>query len=176
MKTLVIHPVDFTTDFLSSIYEDKNWTILRKSIYEKSELVDKLNSHDRIIMLGHGLPQGLLSITNHNAMTYQMVIDSKLVYILRKKECIGIWCNADQFFRKYSLHGFYTGMIISEMDEAYSYSINYNNGDIEESNKLFAKSIKSYIDSENVLEEVKSEYVSETNNIIKFNMNNLYKS
>jgi hypothetical protein len=176
VKTLVIHPIDATTDFLSVIYEGKDWTILRRSIYKKLELVEALNSHDRIIMLGHGLPQGLLSITNRDSMSYQMVIDSKLVYILREKECICIWCNADQFVRKYALRGFHTGMIISEDEEANLFSITYNNSDIKESNELFAKTIKSYIDSENVLEEVKSEYVSETNNIIKFNMNNLYKS
>jgi len=29
MKTLIIHPEDTSTDFLSTIYEGKDWTIIR---------------------------------------------------------------------------------------------------------------------------------------------------
>ena len=32
MKTLVIHAEDATTDFLSTIYDGKDWTIITKNI------------------------------------------------------------------------------------------------------------------------------------------------
>ena len=61
MKTLVIHPEDKSTDFLSPIYAPiTNKTVIKGGIY-KSELQGLIESHDRIIMLGHGAPYGLLN-------------------------------------------------------------------------------------------------------------------
>ena len=39
--------------------------------------------------MGHGCDRGLF---NSN---FDVVIDSNLVYLLRDKDCIAIWCNAD---------------------------------------------------------------------------------
>ena len=110
MKTLVIHPKDTTTDFLSLIYEDKDWTVITDNI-SKSALKRQIKAHDRIVMLGHGMETGLIGFN-------RLVIDSNLVYLLREKHCVCIWCNADKFVLKYGLKGFYTGMIISEVQEA----------------------------------------------------------
>jgi hypothetical protein len=168
MKTLVIHPTDASTDFLKPIYEGRGWTVMNK-IVSNSELVKAFKSHDRIVMMGHGYEQGLFEPKRG------VIISSKHVYLLRQKECVGIWCNADVFFRKYELKGFYTGMIISEMDEAYVYGVQYNSGEIEQSNTLFAQTIAKYIDDTNIVERAYDEYASDTNNIIKFNRENLYK-
>lgn len=35
MKTLAIHPKDITTDFLSEIYSDKDWTVITENISKK---------------------------------------------------------------------------------------------------------------------------------------------
>src|ERR1035437_860766 len=110
MKTLVIHPPDASTDFLKVIYEGKDWALINTNPSTKF-LKEQINLHDRIIMLGHGTEEGLLGFGRY-------VIDSTLVYLLREKECVAVWCNADQFVGKYGLKGFYTGMIISEIDEA----------------------------------------------------------
>ena len=53
MKTLLIHAEDATTDFLSTIYEDKEWTIIKKNI-GKSKLKALIKDHDIIMMMGHG--------------------------------------------------------------------------------------------------------------------------
>lgn len=168
MKTLVIHPKDPTTDFLCDIYSDKNWTIINKHI-SKSDLRKQINSHDRIVMLGHGSEHGLFDLYNK-----RFVIDSKWVDMLRKKECVCIWCNANIFFEKYKLTGFYTGMIVSEIMEAYLYSLPTDIDLIEESNKLFATSIKESIDTNNILENAKNRYDTDKNLIIDFNKDNLY--
>ena len=42
-----------------------------------------------------------------------------MVEELSSKECIFIWCNADQFVTKHNLKGLYSGMFISEVSEAY---------------------------------------------------------
>ena len=62
MKTLIIHPEDPTTEFLSQIYARlTNKTVITGDI-SKSEVPKLIESHDRVLMLGHGSPYGLLSI------------------------------------------------------------------------------------------------------------------
>jgi len=168
-STLVIHPKDKSTDFLSEIYIDKSWTIINTSISKKS-LKNYIKSHDRIVMLGHGTECGLIGFGN-------FIIDSRIVYLLREKECICIWCNADVFFKKYKLTGFYTGMIVSEVDEAVMYNLPTNSYMISESNLKFSLAIKESIDSDNILDNVRQMYRSDgVNNIIEFNRTNIYAS
>lgn len=165
MKTLVIHPKDITTDFLSEIYSDKNWTIINTNP-SKKYLKAQIKTHDRIVMLGHGTPYGLIGFN-------RLIIDSSWVYLLRGKECICIWCNADFFVTKYKLKGFYTGMIISEHEEALAYMIQTNTTDLLYSNLLFAEAIKKSIDSENIIANTKDIYKG-NNAVIIFNRENLY--
>lgn len=165
MKTLVIHPKDPTTDFLSEIYSDKDWSVITQNISKKS-LKENIKSHDRIVMLGHGTEKGLLGF-NH------FIIDSNLIYLLKEKICVSIWCNADVFVKKYQLKGFYTGMIISDYDEAYTFGVNANYEALQESNKDFAFAIKESIDSDNMLDKATSLYEGNSQ-LILFNRNNLY--
>ncbi len=88
MKTLVIHPQDTTTDFLKPIYKDRDWKVIDYNP-GKRELTEQIKLHDRIIMLGHGDNCGLYGFD-------RMIINSKLVYLLREKICVCIWCHADQ--------------------------------------------------------------------------------
>ena len=167
MKTLVIHPKDSTTDFLSHIYIVKEWTLITKNVSKKI-LKDSIKEHDRIIMLGHGTEKGLIGFDH-------FIIDSSYVYLLKDKVCICIWCNADKFVEKYKLKGFYTGMIISEYDEACLYSIPASYELLEESNKSFASSIKIAIDSGSILKVALENYDGNLP-LIKFNKNNLYEN
>lgn len=168
MKTLVIHPSDPSTDFLSTIYEGKDWTIINSSIGKR--LIRKaIGEHDRIIMMGHGCEKGLFD------GDYSGIITSDYVYLLRQKECIAIWCNADVFFLKYGLKGLYTGMIISEYQEANMFSINASYQEIDESNTLFARSIKESIDTDEILENIQKKYVTENiSDVMKFNQERIY--
>jgi hypothetical protein len=50
MKTLVIHPQDYSTDFLCKIYKDTDWTVINSTVSKKF-LKDSIKSHDRIIMI-----------------------------------------------------------------------------------------------------------------------------
>lgn len=142
MKTLVIHPIDSSTDFLSEIYGSLYFTQVRHVI-SKSKLKTLIKEHDRIIMLGHGDERGLFDLANK-----RFAIDSSLVYLLREKECICIWCNADKFVTKYKLNScFYTGMFISEIDEALYEGCSYGNlndtiNEIHRSNKDFSDAVR----------------------------------
>jgi len=165
MKTLVIHPKDSTTDFLCEIYKDKDWTVINTNT-SKKVLKEQIKEHDRIVMLGHGTEKGLLGFN-------KFVIDSTWVYLLRDKNCVCIWCNADEFVMKYGLKGFYTGMIISEYEEAIICCVPTNSQWIAESNTDFALAIKNSINDENMLEKAKILYEGNSS-VVEFNRNNLY--
>lgn len=167
MKTLVLHPKDLSTDFLSKIYIDKDWNIITNINISKKDLIINIKNNDRIIMLGHGTSEGLLA-------GERLIIDSNLVYLLRNKECICIWCYAKNFFDKYKLKGFATGMIISEVLEAdFCGIINAGIDSVNESNNLFSETIKKNIDEPEFVKKLKEEYKSEINPIIKFNQENI---
>jgi phosphomannomutase len=165
LKTLVIHPKDSTTDFLTEIYSDKNWTVINTNTSKKI-LKEQIKAHDRIVMLGHGTKYGLMGYK-------KLVIDSSWVYLLREKECVCIWCNADLFVKQYGLKGFYTGMIISEYEEALDYTIQTNSADLLQSNLLFAEAVKKSVDTEDIVASVKEIYKGD-NAVIMFNQDNLY--
>lgn len=170
MKTLLIHAEDPTTGFLSTIYDGKDWTIVNKHI-GRIKMTKLIKEHDVIIMMGHGTENGLADIK------FNALIDGKLVYLLRDKINIGIWCNADQFFKKYNLAGLATGMIISDSMEARLYSVEANHSDIEESNIKFAQSIKESIILEDLIktkQKIEESYLTDKNAVIEFNQKNIH--
>jgi len=176
MKTLVIHPKDNSTDFLSAIYEGMDCDIISECV-SKRALKETIKNHDRIIMLGHGTQYGLIGYRNPQTRLFRspyLIIDSNFVYLLREKECVCIWCNADIFVEKYNLKGFYTGMIISEVEEALDYCVTATKEEIEFSNKLLAESVKKAINSHFIVGIIKESYKSDTNQVIHFNQENLY--
>lgn len=134
MKTLIIHPRDASTDFLKPIYsniEDK--TVLTEGTRKK--VIQEIERHDRIMMMGHGSPSGLFSIGRFDSL---YAIDSSLVKLLGEKECVLIWCNADKFVEYHGLKGFYSGMFISEVSEAAYCGFLTDQATVNESNNFFA--------------------------------------
>jgi hypothetical protein len=134
MKTLIIHPDDRSTDFLKPIYEHVTDATVVTGGLTKSEVNQLIEQHDRIYMMGHGSPGGLFSIGKflpdnkrnleiadivYSGWSHGNIIDHTTVELLRNKECIYIWCNADQFVTKHNLKGLYSGMFISEVGEAH---------------------------------------------------------
>ena len=168
MKTLVIHPDDPSTDFLKEIYLGKSWTVINEHqiTRSRSRISDLIKEHDRIIMMGHGHAHGL----------FMSCINSDMVYLLREKQCICIWCNADQFVLRYGLKGFYTGMFISEVGEANYYGIQVSQGTIDRSNRDFAFEMRLCLDHDDpkdICEEIKSVYVG-MHDVYRFNNDRLY--
>jgi len=174
MKTLVIHPFDLSTLFLCSIYLNMDdCTVIRSNVSNK-ELIRLIDLNDRIIMLGHGTELGLIGF---NKTKY--VINSKHINLLKTKECICVWCNADIFVRENNLScSLHTGMIVSDLDEAITYSL--VDGNVYEasknavlSNLLLAKSIKEALIN-NDLSSITDTYKSDDNQIVLFNMKNIF--
>jgi len=113
MKTLVIHPYDPTTDKLELVYKNHpEFTVCRDNGISKKDLYKLIEEHDRIIMMGHGLPQGLI-----NSDRNDFLVDSSFYDLLETKDTCSIWCYSYDFFKERNLKGFHTGMIISEVAE-----------------------------------------------------------
>ena len=166
--TLIIHPDDPTTDFLSAIYEGKGWDVINDPFVGPDIVEELIDTHDKIVCLGHGSPAGLFG-------GYGFLIHDDLVPLLKNKEMVSIWCYASEFMDKHGLQGVYSGMFISETGEAYMNGItNADQKMVDASNNLFSSVLGKYIDSENVLELVKKEYVKDDDPIVSFNRARLY--
>lgn len=181
MSTLIIHPEDPSTSFLDIVYSgipDKTLVTGGVSVTELAEMID---NHDRIMMMGHGSPWGLFSVGKFkNSGGY--IIDNSLVWLLsQKKNNVYIWCNADQFVKRHQLGGFYSGMFISEVGEAYYCGLPGTTQDIvDESNFGFCHILSEYINEDKnvIYDNVKMEYglIAKDNPVALYNHKRLYKS
>lgn len=166
MKTLVIHPDDRSTDFLKVIYEGKGYDVVTDRGIGIRLLIEMVHNHDRIMMMGHGSPYGLLGMSN-------IFMNPVFIDEIRQKDCVCIWCNADMYVEREGIKGFYTGMFISEVGEAGYFRIDTTQEKIDYSNNLFVEKLREVIDSPNVLTEIKSSYIGDCP-VINYNNERLY--
>jgi hypothetical protein len=165
MTTLVIHPDDRSTDFLKDIYKNIPHTLVNKDYSDVEEL---MREHDRIMMMGHGSPNGLFDLQGGFAIS-----NKHILILAKKKENFYIWCHANLFVETYELPGFYTGMFISEVEEARIFNIDTTQEEVDLSNKLFAENLGKIIDEGPVmLTKILSVY-SGTNPVIQYNSKRL---
>lgn len=137
MKTLIIHPDDRSTDFLRSIYLClHNKTVITKNI-TREKLHKLIQSHDQIMMMGHGSPGGLFNKARVGDGLYTIGMEE--VPYLRGKKLVAVWCNADQFIEHHHLNALYTGMFVSEVSEALMFDIIVDQKTVNESNDAFAR-------------------------------------
>lgn len=177
-KTLIIHPADTSTDFLKPIYDKIQYKTVITGGVTPDVIMKEIENHDRIFMMGHGCPSGLFSMGRF-PKAYGMVIDSETVELLKQKECVFIWCNADQFVKTHDLKGFYSGMFISEVEEAdYCGFPETTQKEVTESNNSFAKILGEHSNKsiENMFEETKKKYkvLAESSNVARYNYERLY--
>ena len=193
MKTLIIHPEDSSTTFLDIVYESiPNKTVITGGV-SKAQVQQLIREHDRVMMMGHGSPGGLFVVGKFtNCGAY--IIDQQMVPLLKEKtDNVFIWCNADKFVDVFKLKGFYSGMFISEVGEAYYCSKDFpinsdeyiklrtvTQEEVDESNIGFCKIIGNYINQNTniIYENVMNEYslIAESNPVALYNFNRLYKS
>ena len=143
----IVHANDPTTRVLSLLYDTKEYNYMR--IDERSTNVEVQNiirGDDLIIMLGHGNQYGLFSRPDKNGKYERFLITDRHVQFLRYKTCIGIWCHANLFAERYGLHGLFSGMIISEQQEALDYHIDATTEEINVEMELFTRRLKACLD------------------------------
>lgn len=181
MKTLIIHPADDSTTFLDIVYapiQDK--TVITGGI-TKTEVMKLIQEHDRVMMMGHGSPGGLFSCGQFGTSGGYIIDQSAVPYLKSKNNSVFIWCNADKFVDTYKLEGFYSGMFISEVGEAYYCGLPGTEQDqVDESNYGFVNILSKYIneDKNSIHEKVTKEYglIAEENAVALYNNNRLYKA
>ncbi len=173
----IIHANAPTTRFLSLIYDHRE--DIKTHITEKNtnmDVIRAMRGDDTIMMLGHGSEAGLCSIIKEDGSFERLLVNSSHVQFLRDKTCIGIWCHADQFATYYKLHGLFSGMIISEQQEAINEHVTTSKEEIDREMLKFTSRLRDCILKYGLrdtpmrmkeLDDVKSE-------LTKFNYNNLY--
>jgi hypothetical protein len=173
----VIHATDPTTQVLSLLYQQRE--DVRMLITERntsSEVQRAIRSDEVVMMLGHGNEYGLFSKPEKNGEYRRFLITDRHVQFLRDKLCIGIWCYANKFAEKYRLHGLFSGMIISELQEAIDLGVPATKEEIDREMKKFTLRLKDCIETYGLkqtpprmkeLDDVQSA-------LTKFNYSNLY--
>ncbi len=173
----VIHANDPTTKVLSQLYEQrKDITAHITEMSTNGTVQRAIRTDDVIMMLGHGNEYGLFSKPEKNGDYKRFLITDKHVQFLRKKTCIGIWCYANKFAEKYKLHGLFSGMIISELQEAIDMEVPATKDEIDREMEKFTIRLKDCMDTYG-LEQIplrmkESDDVQSA--LTKFNYSNLY--
>ena len=173
----VIHATDPTTQVLSLLYqqrEDVKLCITERNT--SSDVQRAIRADDVIMMLGHGNEYGLFSKPDKNGDYRRFLIADRHVQFLRDKTCIGIWCYANKFAEKYKLHGLFSGMIISELQEAIDLGVPTTKDEIDTEMEKFTFRLKDCIETYGV--EQTPMQMKELNDVqsalTKFNYGNLY--
>ena len=150
--TLIIHTEDSSTDFLCDVYAsipESSRTVVRGGV-SKSDLYDLIRSHDRVMMMGHGMGDGLLSLGLFEDAGL-FIIDASAVELLREKtDSVFIWCYANEFVMRHGLHGFFTGMFISEVAEAVYHCglAPPSQAEVDLSNRVFSEGLSEFIEQD----------------------------
>lgn len=182
MQNLIIHPQDASTDFLKPIYSKvKRKTVVSQGANPKD--VDELiKKSDRIMMMGHGSLWGLFSLCLFQPYGKRrgVVIRPEESAVLKNKpQNIYIWCHANKFVEDNDLHGFYSGMFISEVMEAVFCGLQgVTQTTVTKSNDAFSEIVSKYIDlpKNELYEKVIKEYgeLAKTNPVAAYNVQRLY--
>lgn len=149
---LVIHPEDVTTRMLKGLYEGKDCALITSPLsrHDMRRLLRETPSHERIMLLGHGSADGLLYRADSSADGFDsLIISHAHAYPLRKHgaNLVGIWCNAADFARRERLQGLFSGMIISELEEAQRYNVRTTQEELDRENVKLAARLRCLLDA-----------------------------
>ena len=183
---LVIHPNDPSTKFLETLYDHHTpFNSIMVDETASNEKIKQLLTADAlkdrtVMMLGHGCPGGMFAPQKENGKLnqfYREIINPSLVQFLRERTCIGIWCYANLFAEKYGLHGLFSGMVISELEEAHFCGINgFTRDEIKQHNAEYSTALAYCLETaelENVPSTMK-DFIPSPDKIEEFNYNSLY--
>lgn len=179
---LIIHPEDSTTRMLTELYRGKEFQLLNaqaSSVEIRRQLYHSA-PRQRILLLGHGCPQGLYSRQHEDSDSFdRLIVNHHHAYALRRHgaNLIGIWCHAHQFARRERLHGLFSGMIISELSEAEEHGIPTTPEELAQENiRLFAR-LRALLDSEMPLCDIPRAIAGQNSThtpLTDFNYNNFF--
>ncbi len=127
---IVVHPSDPSTRMLSEIYKGIEGVTLFDSWKQRKEILKAIAAAPKdepILLLGHGCPSGLYD------MRYGLIIGDADAELLKDRpNLVGIWCYASSYAAKHGLKGFFSGMFISEPQEALFCGVDASDEEIDE--------------------------------------------
>lgn len=174
---LVIHPQDRSTEFLRTLYKDiEGVTILRgeQSRKELSSILYHRPPGELFLLLGHGSGDGLFRKEGND---YRCYVGRSMAYCLKRHPLVGIWCHANRFAEGAHLHGFFSGMIISEMKEAQEYGVRTTEEELERENTRLAESLRQLLYVHNSFEEMREQITAmqgSVTELTQFNYHSFY--
>lgn len=179
---LVIHPKDKTTAMLSALYDGLEAQVVTdyRTTKEMGHLLHHVSTQERIMLLGHGSDKGLFFRSDDSKDEYDKVIVSHAhAYHLRKHggNIVAVWCNADQFAHAEGLHGLFSGMIVSESNEALLYQIETTQEELDRENVKLARRLRALLDERIPLSEIpkRMQAMDDVRSpLTTFNYNNFY--
>lgn len=149
---IVIHPKDRTTSMLEQLYKNTPHQQIDTSLSKNQlrSLLYKEPVFKRIMLLGHGCPDGLLTRDDDTKDNFRTLIDHSFSHILKKHpgKIFALFCHANLFAEKEHLHGLFSGMIISEMNEAKLYDIPTTEKELDLENDKLAKRLRLLLDED----------------------------
>lgn len=149
---IVIHPKDRTTQMLEILYEATPHEKVNDTLSKNQlrSLLYAVSTSEPIMLLGHGCEEGLLTRNDDTKDDFKKLIDHSFSHILKKHNgrIFAIFCHAKDFAEKEHLHGLFSGMIISEMEEAESYGIPTTIEELDKENIKLAKNLRVLLDKE----------------------------
>ena len=156
---LVIHPKDKTTAMLSALYEGLEAKVVAdfRSRKEMGHLLHHVSTQERIMLLGHGSDKGLFYRSDDSKDEFdKIIVGHPHRYHLHNhgSNIVAVWCNADQFARAEGLHGLFTGMIVSELNEALLYQVETTQEELDRENVKLARRLRALLDARIPLSEI----------------------
>jgi len=156
---LVIHPKDRTTAVLRLLYEGLGVRTASRnySNREMGHLLHHTPAGERIMLLGHGSEKGLFYREDDTKSEFdKIIVGHPQGYLLRRHggNIIGIWCHAVDFARREGLHGLFSGMIVSEQDEAAEYGIATDRESMDYANRTMFTLLRTLLDRAVPLHEI----------------------
>ena len=179
---LVIHPKDKTTAMLSALYDGLEAQVVAdyRTTKEMGRLLHYVSTQERIMLLGHGSDKGLFFRADDSKDEFdKIIVGHSHAYHLRKHggNIVAIWCNADQSARAEGLHGLFTGMIVSELNEALLYQVKTTQEELDRENVKLAMRLRTLLDERIPLSEIHKRMLAMDDvqsPLTTFNYNNFY--
>lgn len=179
---LVIHPKDKTTAMLSTLYDGLEAQVVAdyRTTKEMGRLLHHVSTQERIMLLGHGSDKGLFFREDDSKNEFdKIIVGHSHRYHLHNhgSNIVAVWCNADQFALAEGLHGLFTGMIVSELNEALLYQVETTQEELDRENVKLARKLRALLDERIPLSEIPKRMLAMDDvqsPLTTFNYNNFY--
>ena len=148
---MIVVIVDTTNvaHLLHKVYEGlEDVTLMVNPSADEVDKVLRERPDETLMGLGHGCDMGLFGASE------PIVIGERNIELLKGRQLICIWCNADRFASKHlELSGFFTSMFISNASEAARYGFTADEEDIFKEVTLFAERVNRLIKNDTEISE-----------------------